>query len=89
MVRVMFDVCVLGSANLDLVATVERLPGPGETVSGSSYAEYPGGKGLNQAVAAARGVEPDGREFAGDGGCMAAADDAGSEQQGGCETVQS
>ncbi len=49
-----FDVCVVGSANLDLVATVERLPGPGETVSGSSFAEYPGGKGLNQAVAAAR-----------------------------------
>jgi ribokinase len=49
-----FDVCVLGSANLDLVATVDRLPGPGETVSGSGYAEYPGGKGLNQAVAAAR-----------------------------------
>lgn len=49
-----FDVCVLGSANLDLVATVERLPGPGETVSGEGYAEYPGGKGLNQAVAAAR-----------------------------------
>ena len=50
----MFDVCVVGSANLDLVATVRRLPGPGETVPGSSYAEYPGGKGLNQAVAAAR-----------------------------------
>ena len=50
----MFDVCVVGSANLDLVATVDRLPGPGETVPGSSYAEYPGGKGLNQAVAAAR-----------------------------------
>lgn len=50
----MFDVCVIGSANLDLVATVERLPGPGETVSGSSYHEYPGGKGLNQAVAASR-----------------------------------
>lgn len=49
-----FDVCVVGSANLDLVATVDRLPGPGETVSGSSYAEYPGGKGLNQAVASAR-----------------------------------
>lgn len=49
-----FDVCVVGSANLDLVATVERLPRPGETVPGSSYAEYPGGKGLNQAVAAAR-----------------------------------
>ena len=50
----MFDVCVVGSANLDLVATVDRLPGPGETVPGTSYAEYPGGKGLNQAVAAAR-----------------------------------
>lgn len=50
----MFDVCVVGSANLDLVATVQRLPGPGETVGGTSFAEYPGGKGLNQAVAAAR-----------------------------------
>lgn len=49
-----FDVCVVGSANLDLVATVQRLPAPGETVPGSSYHEYPGGKGLNQAVAAAR-----------------------------------
>jgi len=49
-----FDVCVVGSANLDLVATVQQLPGPGETVAGDSYAEYPGGKGLNQAVAAAR-----------------------------------
>ena len=49
-----FDVCVVGSANLDLVATVDRLPAPGETVPGSSYAEYAGGKGLNQAVAAAR-----------------------------------
>ena len=49
-----FDVCVVGSANLDLVATVARLPDPGETVSGSSFAEHPGGKGLNQAVAAAR-----------------------------------
>lgn len=50
----MFDVCVVGSANLDLVATVARLPGPGETVPGSTFSEYPGGKGLNQAVAAAR-----------------------------------
>lgn len=48
------DVCVVGSANLDLVATTARLPRPGETVSGSSFAEHPGGKGLNQAVAAAR-----------------------------------
>jgi ribokinase len=49
-----FDVCVVGSANLDLVANVERLPGPGETVMGTGYAEHAGGKGLNQAVAAAR-----------------------------------
>ncbi|MCE9621711.1 MAG: ribokinase [Actinomycetia bacterium] len=49
-----FDVCVVGSANLDLVATVQQLPGPGETVAGDTYREYPGGKGLNQAVAAAR-----------------------------------
>ncbi|MCU1396298.1 MAG: rbsK [Ilumatobacteraceae bacterium] len=48
------DVCVVGSANLDLVATTERLPAPGETVLGSSYAEHAGGKGLNQAVAASR-----------------------------------
>jgi ribokinase len=50
----MFDVVVVGSLNLDLVAGMDRLPGPGETVSGNSYHEYPGGKGLNQAVAAAR-----------------------------------
>lgn len=49
-----FDVCVVGSANLDLVATAAVLPGPGETVLGRDYAEHPGGKGLNQAVAAAR-----------------------------------
>ncbi len=49
-----FDVCVVGSANLDLVATVERMPGPGETVLGRAFAEHAGGKGLNQAVAAAR-----------------------------------
>jgi ribokinase len=49
-----FDVCVVGSANLDLVATTDRLPGPGETVLGDSFAEHAGGKGLNQAVAAAR-----------------------------------
>jgi ribokinase len=48
------DVCVIGSANLDLVATTERLPQPGETVLGDTYAEHAGGKGLNQAVAAAR-----------------------------------
>jgi ribokinase len=49
-----FDVCVVGSANLDLVATTERLPLPGETVIARRYAEHAGGKGLNQAVAARR-----------------------------------
>ena len=47
-------VCVIGSANLDLVARAERIPRPGETVLGYAYIEAPGGKGLNQAVAAAR-----------------------------------
>lgn len=51
-------VCVVGSTNLDLVATATHLPVPGETVMGSEYAEHPGGKGLNQAVAAARSGSP-------------------------------
>ncbi|MFN3254440.1 MAG: ribokinase [Ilumatobacter sp.] len=49
-----FDVVVVGSLNLDLVATTARHPTPGETVLGAHFAEFPGGKGLNQAVAAAR-----------------------------------
>jgi len=40
--------------NVDLVARSERLPRPGETVSGASFERFPGGKGANQAVAAAR-----------------------------------
>lgn len=51
-----FDVVVVGSLNLDLVARSSRLPGPGETVHGHDYTEVAGGKGLNQAVAAARAV---------------------------------
>ena len=47
-------VTVVGSANVDLVATTSRLPGAGETVLGETFREVAGGKGLNQAVAAAR-----------------------------------
>ena len=47
-------VIVVGSVNVDLVATVDRLPAPGETVTGGRFAQHHGGKGGNQAVAAAR-----------------------------------
>ncbi len=47
-------VIVLGSVNTDLVVTVDRLPGAGETVTGGTFARHHGGKGANQAVAAAR-----------------------------------
>jgi ribokinase len=47
-------IVVVGSINLDLVATVVRFPSPGETIVGRSFAMHPGGKGANQAVAAAR-----------------------------------
>ncbi|MER0241069.1 ribokinase [Streptomyces sp. HSW2009] len=49
-----YDLLVVGSANVDLVVGVERRPGPGETVLGSDLAVHPGGKGANQALAAAR-----------------------------------
>jgi ribokinase len=47
-------IAVVGSVNLDLVVRCERLPRPGETLSGGAFARYPGGKGANQAVACAR-----------------------------------
>ena len=47
-------IVVVGSVNLDLVARVERLPSPGETVGGATFSRVPGGKGANQAVACAR-----------------------------------
>ncbi|HWI12521.1 MAG TPA: PfkB family carbohydrate kinase, partial [Burkholderiaceae bacterium] len=48
------DVVVVGSLNLDLVVRAPRLPRPGETLIGSDFATDEGGKGANQAVAAAR-----------------------------------
>lgn len=50
----MSRVIVFGSINVDLVAEVARLPGPGETIKTDSYVALPGGKGANQALAAAR-----------------------------------
>lgn len=47
-------VVVVGSMNMDILATMARAPRPGETVNGDSVAFMPGGKGLNQAVAAAQ-----------------------------------
>jgi ribokinase len=52
--RVAPQLTVVGSINLDFVAKVERLPRPGETLTGATLDRIPGGKGANQAVAAAR-----------------------------------
>ncbi|MCF7808301.1 MAG: ribokinase [Candidatus Marinimicrobia bacterium] len=45
-------ILVIGSANMDLVVTSERFPGPGETILGDTFKMIPGGKGANQAVCA-------------------------------------
>ena len=45
---------MLGGINIDLIAAAERMPSPGETVTGDDFYTTPGGKGANQAVAAAR-----------------------------------
>jgi len=47
-------IAVVGSINLDLVARCDRLPRPGETLTGATFERIPGGKGANQALAAAR-----------------------------------
>ena len=48
------SIVVVGSVNLDLVATVERLPVAGETITNAELSRFPGGKGANQALAAQR-----------------------------------
>ena len=48
------SICVVGSLNVDLVVTLDRFHLPGETVRGVNYHTFPGGKGGNQAIAAAR-----------------------------------
>ncbi|HCN31377.1 MAG TPA: ribokinase [Verrucomicrobiales bacterium] len=68
------NLVVVGSMNVDLTASVKRLPAPGETVSASALEKRFGGKGANQALAAARqgaavtligclGDDPDGRDY--------------------------
>lgn len=47
-------IVVIGSSNTDMTISAERLPKPGETVLGGSFRMFSGGKGANQAVAAAR-----------------------------------
>ena len=47
-------VVVVGSINMDLVVRTSAIPGPGQTVAGNNFSTIPGGKGANQAVAAAR-----------------------------------
>ena len=47
-------IAVLGSSNTDMIIKIDRIPKPGETVLGGTFSTAPGGKGANQAVAAAR-----------------------------------
>ena len=47
-------IVIVGSFNVDLTSYMQRMPRPGETVSGDRFVTGPGGKGSNQAVAAAR-----------------------------------
>lgn len=71
------SIVVVGSANVDLVVTADRLPKPGETLLGHRFQTFSGGKGANQAVAAARaggrvamiarvGADANGRRLVGD-----------------------
>jgi ribokinase len=52
------SVLVVGSSNTDMAIKMDRLPKPGETILGGHFASASGGKGANQAVAAARAAAP-------------------------------
>jgi ribokinase len=54
-------IVVIGSINMDLVCRVDRMPRPGQTIFGSDFVTFPGGKGANQSVAAAK-LAQDGTE---------------------------
>ena len=81
------SICVFGSLNMDLVVTAPHLPQPGETLMGSGFEAVPGGKGANQAVAAARMGVPTalvgrvGRDDFGQGICQSL-EQAGVQTQG-------
>ena len=62
------ELLVVGSINMDLVFQTSKLPSPGETVIGGSFCQIYGGKGANQAVAAARGSSVPVKLFAAVGG---------------------
>jgi ribokinase len=47
-------ILVIGSANMDMVIKTDHFPAPGETIIGGDFSLIPGGKGANQAVAAAK-----------------------------------
>lgn len=72
---------VFGSINLDLVFRVRNMPRPGETLMATSYAEFPGGKGANQAAAAAKAGAT--VRFC----CGVGADDAGRSLLAGLDSV--
>jgi ribokinase len=56
------QILVIGSSNTDMVVKADRLPAPGETVIGGTFLMNPGGKGANQAVAAARLIKSTGKQ---------------------------
>jgi ribokinase len=80
------ELSVIGSVNVDFVVRCERLPRPGESLTGATFERYPGGKGANQAVAAARlGAKV---RFAGNVGKDDLADEAlAGLRAGGVETI--